>query len=552
MDSQNKPLPVNRAPIVVTLLVTALAGLLLIVATLAGSARADTTADDRLYLPLVQKSGLPPEITSFTAAADTIAAGDSVLLSWMVTNPFETLTLTPGVGDVTAQTSALVTPTETTLFQLTAVSPAGSDTEAVTVTVVAPPQILSFTADPPTAAPNTAVTLNWSIENEVDSLIITPDVGDVTGQDSIVVQPTETTTYTLTVTNFAGSDVAEETVVITDSPPAAPTITSFSANPSAINQGESSTLSWTITGVVDSLTLNPGSIDVTGQSSIQVSPNSDTTYTLEATNAGGSDSAQTNVDVTQPPNITSFTASPSTINQGGSSTLSWTVSGEVTSLSINQSVGDVTGQSSKSVSPGSTTTYRLTATNGAGSDTATVKVTVQTSGSGPGEEIIVYDWNKPVTTAERGFPGFKPPLVNGNWTSPVDFANGTLYFRVEIFDQPVAQQMKLQLCFWQDTTTREECARMENVYGSSGNVVTWQEDMNDMWEKPGEPPINWAQPRFRVSVAVKNSQGKPVSNFSGWDWNGENPNHWYPLDMRFTAVLVEAGKTFSGWDTYFP
>ncbi len=63
------------------------------------------------------------------------------------------------------------------------------------------------------------------------------------------------------------------------------------------------------------------------------------------------------------PTISSFTASPSGINPGGSSTLTWSVSG-ATSLSIS-GVGTVTG-SSTAVSPTSTTTYTLTATNSSG------------------------------------------------------------------------------------------------------------------------------------------------------------------------------------------
>lgn len=74
------------------------------------------------------------------------------------------------------------------------------------------------------------------------------------------------------------------------------------------------------------------------------------------------------------PVISSFTASPTNITSGSTSTLSWNVTG-ATSLSINQGVGAVTG-SSKSVSPTVTTTYTLTANSSNGSATATTKVNV--------------------------------------------------------------------------------------------------------------------------------------------------------------------------------
>jgi len=74
------------------------------------------------------------------------------------------------------------------------------------------------------------------------------------------------------------------------------------------------------------------------------------------------------------PTINSFTASPPGITSGGSSTLSWSVT-DADTLSINQGIGTVTG-TSITISPTSTTTYILTATNAAGSVTASATITV--------------------------------------------------------------------------------------------------------------------------------------------------------------------------------
>lgn len=76
------------------------------------------------------------------------------------------------------------------------------------------------------------------------------------------------------------------------------------------------------------------------------------------------------------PSITSFTATPSSITAAVQPvTLSWTISGTVTSLSISPGIGTVSG-SSTTVYPTATTTYTLTATNSYGNDVATTTVTV--------------------------------------------------------------------------------------------------------------------------------------------------------------------------------
>lgn len=99
---------------------------------------------------------------------------------------------------------------------------------------------------------------------------------------------------------------------------------------------------------------------------------------------GGSGGGVTPPPAVVPPSITAFSAGPSTITAGQSSTLSWTVSG-ATSLSLDNGIGTVTG-SSRSVTPSSTTTYVLTATNGGGSVTASATVTVTGAG---GSSVVI-------------------------------------------------------------------------------------------------------------------------------------------------------------------
>jgi len=70
-----------------------------------------------------------------------------------------------------------------------------------------------------------------------------------------------------------------------------------------------------------------------------------------------------------------LSASPTTIERGQSSTLSWTTTG-ATSVSIDQGIGDVSTSGSRSVSPSSSTTYSLTAKGSGGTTTATARITV--------------------------------------------------------------------------------------------------------------------------------------------------------------------------------
>jgi hypothetical protein len=101
-----------------------------------------------------------------------------------------------------------------------------------------------------------------------------------------------------------GSPTPTPTPTPTPPPPGFPVIASFTASPIKITPGQSSTLSWTVTGAT-SLKLDPGGINVTGQTSRSVSPSATTTYQLTATNNVGSLSRNIllTVDVPPPPGV---------------------------------------------------------------------------------------------------------------------------------------------------------------------------------------------------------------------------------------------------------
>jgi len=84
-------------------------------------------------------------------------------------------------------------------------------------------------------------------------------------------------------------------------------------------------------------------------------------------------------------------ASPSSINKGDSSTLSWN-STDATQLSISPGVGAVTAQGSTRVTPSDTTTYTITATGPGGSASASASVSVaQPPPPPPPQPQIDYD-----------------------------------------------------------------------------------------------------------------------------------------------------------------
>ncbi|YCM43060.1 lamin tail domain-containing protein [Verrucomicrobiaceae bacterium 227] len=82
------------------------------------------------------------------------------------------------------------------------------------------PSVSSFVASPGFVAAENASTLAWNVDPSYTSVTISGGVGDVTGltngsgQGSTVVNPAETTTYTITATNAEGSNLRKVTVFV--------------------------------------------------------------------------------------------------------------------------------------------------------------------------------------------------------------------------------------------------------------------------------------------------------------------------------------------------
>ncbi len=320
-----------------------------------------------------------PTISSFTASPATIAQGGGTTLAWTVTGA-TSLNLDNNIGGVTGTTSRAVSPGVTTTYTLSATNGSGTVTLPVTVTVVQPPAISTFSASPANIYQGDGSRLSWTVSGAT-GLSLDNGIGAVTGGYKDV-SPSATTGYTLTATNTVNgvsvTRTASATVYVSPRP-TVPSIDSFTADAGAIAAGTGTNLRWSVSNSVGAVTVAISNVGPVAQSGTQwVTPTNTLKYTLTATNsldANKSVSLDVTVTVVNKPTIT-FSASPGTINVGSSSTLTWSVGNGPTTLAIDQGIGSIGASGSRNLSPGVTTTYTLSASNLAGTSTATATINV--------------------------------------------------------------------------------------------------------------------------------------------------------------------------------
>ena len=255
---------------------------------------------------------------------------------------------------------------------------AGNAMESVNISSIVlddivPAPTCAMNAAPTTINAGQSSTLSWTSTNAT-SASINQGIGSVAVNGSRSVSPSSTTTYTGTFTGPGGSVTCTRTITVVPVTPR-PTC-AMNAAPTTINAGQSSTLSWTSTNAT-SASINQGIGSVAVNGSRSVSPSSTTTYTGTFTGPGGSVTCTRTITVVPRPDAPTcdMSADPTSINAGQSSTLRWS-STNATSASIDQGVGAVRVNGSRTVSPARTTTYTGTFTGAGGTVTCHATVTV--------------------------------------------------------------------------------------------------------------------------------------------------------------------------------
>lgn len=275
--------------------------------------------------------------------------------------------------------------------------------------------INSFDVSPEIIEPGEVSVLSWDISG-ADNVIMEPGLGSVNSSGILSVSPSETTTYKLIASGDGKEKVAMRTVTVEEEDLL---ISSFDASPDSIKPGESAVLDWHVSGV-SNVTIEPEIGTVGPAGTLNISPSATTSYKLTASNGDKEDTAYCTVTVGENPlppqenmtseeekispqaedlpakeekstseelasedpaseelpSIVSFNADNDVISKGESSNLTWSVS-DAKEISIEPEIGAVSLTGSQRVFPEETTTYKLTASNSAGSVSATKVVYVE-------------------------------------------------------------------------------------------------------------------------------------------------------------------------------
>ncbi len=313
---------------------------------------------------------------SLSAGPSEITSGEESSLHWTATNATGCVASGAWTGSQPVHgfySTGALRRKET--YTLTCSGPGGSATQSATVTVTAPQPTISVSAQPSSVTHGGSSTLTWTTTNATACTASGSWSGSkaVSGSASTGTLDADAT-YTLTCDGPGGTAIQSATVSVTGP---APAIT-LSANPTTVEDGSTSTLTWAASNST-TCTASGGwsGSEPTSGSHATVDLSATTQFTLTCEGPGGSASQSVTVTVAPPGPRVAITANPTTVATGGTSELHWSSSNATACSASGGWTGSrATSGSQQTATLAASTTYTLVCTGAGGSASASVAVTV--------------------------------------------------------------------------------------------------------------------------------------------------------------------------------
>lgn len=238
---------------------------------------------------------------------------------------------------------------------------------------------VSLSANPSSITQGSFATLSWNSSNANSCLASGGWSGQKSLSGSEQINPSITTSYTITCTNTQGRNAARSvTVFVNQQQQDLPTV-SITANPNSVSQGQSSVLNWTSSNANSCYATMSwwGTKPLSGSEVVTpVNVWGSNIYRITCSNSFGSRSDEVNVNVNQVQNLSvSLTASQTNVNAGNPVTLYWNSTNANTCFATNGWSGTKALSGNEIVYPQATATYTITCL-GANSQQRSESVTV--------------------------------------------------------------------------------------------------------------------------------------------------------------------------------
>ena len=212
--------------------------------------------------------------------------------------------------------------------------------------------------------------------------------------------------------------------------------------------------------------------------------------------------------------------------------------------------------------PAPTTTKATTTT--AKATTTTAKKTTTTLApptGGTGKQITLFDAKNIV----QDFDQYAQPNANwpsgGSMKSPVNYADGRAYMRLEILSKPTSINMAAQVCFWFQYDGKSFANKYEETCSSPSTLMQFTDEglyyfeirsPSTWWSQNGSNnktgQFDWGKKPHVARIMFKDLKTGTLffeKSCGSACWSGGDARDHTPVKFNAELIFVEKGKTFS-------
>jgi hypothetical protein len=125
---------------------------------------------------------------------------------------------------------------------------------------------------------------------------------------------------------------------------------------------------------------------------------------------------------------------------------------------------------------------------------------------------------------------FQPPRAGtpANWSSPVDYAHGTSYVRLEVLSKPSTKKTLYNICF--EGTSGYCCMGYSPPYTAPG-VINFSGSFPSFYNYS---TVDWSKGLHQMALIIKDENGNKVQGDAAF----------YPTKIHVTITVVAPGSTY--------
>jgi len=150
------------------------------------------------------------------------------------------------------------------------------------------------------------------------------------------------------------------------------------------------------------------------------------------------------------------------------------------------------------------------------------------------EQFVLVDADYTHTKESHAYhaPTGKQPA---NWKTPIDYANGTAYYRLEVFEKASTENLHMGICF----VGGSYCCFGYQQFTKPG-VYEWSFPIPSMWQFG---TMDWSKNMTDVPLIMRDRNAVKVDSTEAY-YGKPNTSLYFPMKSHLTVTIVSKGGTY--------